>query len=261
MALTNKKYGWKPDLPDHRDHRFSLFMAPESLTPFVDLRSSCPTPFNQGPLGSCTANAIAGALKFDQTKQKKSTIFTASRLFIYWNERFLEGTVSEDSGAMLRDGIKAVAKWGAPPETVWPYDVNKFATKPSSAAFTVGAQNKALSYQRLNQDIGSFQTCLASGYPFVFGFSVYESFESDAVAASGVVPMPGATEGQLGGHAVMAVGYNAGTTTKNGCPPRHFIVRNSWGPRWGAGGYFYMPFEYLLDNNLADDFWTIKQVQ
>lgn len=95
--------------------------------------------------------------------------------------------------------------------------------------------------------------CLASGYPFVFGFSVYESFESQAVAQTGIVPMPSPNEQLLGGHAVLAVGYD----DEQG----RFIVRNSWGKDWGMEGYFTIKYDYLLNDNLADDFWTIRRVE
>jgi C1A family cysteine protease len=153
---------------------------------------------------------------------------------------------------MIRDGIKTVAKQGAPHERLWPYVIAKFKTKPSAAAFRDAAKHRAILYQRLTQTPQQLKACLAGGYPFVFGFSVYESFESDVVAKTGKMPMPKPKEKQLGGHAVLAVGYNDAT--------QRFLVRNSWGPRWGVGGYFTMPYAYITDENLADDFWTIKQI-
>ncbi|HUB64245.1 MAG TPA: C1 family peptidase, partial [Methylocella sp.] len=119
-------------------------------------------------------------------------------------------------------------------------------------AYQDAKQDIVSSYARVAQSLTQMQGCLAAGYPFVFGFTVYESFESDAVASTGVVPMPASGERVLGGHAVAAVGYNNAT--------RSFIVRNSWGPGWGAKGYFYMPYEYLLTPDYADDFWTIRSV-
>jgi C1A family cysteine protease len=246
-------YGWVPDLPDQRD---KVYKSPQrmlaALPPAVDLRAGCPEVYDQGNLGSCTANAIAGALEFDQMKQQQSDIFAPSRLFIYYNERVIENTVDQDSGAMIRDGIKSVSKQGAPHETLWPYDTAKFKTKPSPAAYKDAAKHRALLYQSVPQVLQQLQGCLADGYPFVFGFSVYESFESNAVATSGKVPMPKPKEKQLGGHAVLAVGYDDAS--------QRFIVRNSWGPKWGLAGYFTIPYKYLVDANLADDFWTIKQV-
>jgi len=266
-SILNKNYGWRPSLPDIRDHKFSFSATPASLPTFQDLRPQFPTVYNQQQLGSCTANALAAAVEFDLIKQKLP-IFIPSRLFIYYNERSLEGTIATDSGATLTDGAKAINKWGAPPETLWAYNVNKFATKPPASVFAAGLKTKSVLYQSITQDITDMKACIASGYGFVFGFTVYESFESNAVASTGIVPMPGANEQVLGGHAVVAVGYNDGpnsvTVTINGVktviPPQYVIVRNSWGPFWGLNGYFLMPYNYITNSNLADDFWKIQSV-
>jgi len=252
--MPNHSYGWVPDLPDHRDFLFSAPLENVAALPAsVDLRPHCPHEvYNQGQLGSCTANAIAGALQFEQMKQGLKS-FTPSRLFIYYNERVIEGTVNADSGAQIRDGIKSVSNIGACPETDWTYDITKFAHKPPEApAYKDAPLGKALQYQRVPQLLNQMKGCLASGYPFVFGFTVYESFESDQVAHTGAAPMPSPREKVLGGHAVMAVGYED--------HPQRFTVRNSWGPDWGMGGYFTIPYAYLTDSNLADDFWTIRMV-
>jgi C1A family cysteine protease len=254
MARSSKWYGWIPDLPDHRDLTFRAPLARIGpLPPLVDLRPLCPPIWNQGSLGSCTAHAIAAALQYERAKQQLADVFAASRLFIYYNERVMEGTVNEDAGAMIRDGIKSVSQMGAPHEPLWPYAIEKFKTKPSARAFADGRKHPAVLYQRVTQDIQQLRGCLAAGFPVVFGFSVYTSFESDAVSASGRVPMPKPEEKQLGGHAVLAVGYQHAS--------KRFIVRNSWGTSWGMNGYFTMPYDYLLDENLSDDFWTIKLVQ
>ena len=245
-------YGWVPDLPDHRDRLYQSPLRAGPLPPVVDLRSSCPGVYDQGELGSCTANAIAGALQFDQMKQQLADVFTPSRLFIYYNERVIENTVNEDSGAMIRDGIKSVSKQGAPHEKLWPYVISKFRVKPSEAVYKDAAKHRAILYQRLTPTLPQLKACLVEGYPFIFGFSVYESFESRQVAASGTMPMPKPSEHLLGGHAVLAVGFDDVTA--------RFIVRNSWGSRWGMKGYFTMPYAYMTDANLADDFWTIRRV-
>lgn len=253
MPRKIARYGWIRDLPDQRDH---LYAAPPEfllkLTPSADLRPQCPDVYDQGQLGSCTANAIAVALEFDQMKEKQAKVFMPSRLFIYYNERAMEGTVNEDSGAQIRDGIKSVAKQGDCPEDLWPYDITKFAVKPSQQCYQQALKFKAVLYQRLSQISNQLKGCLASGYPFVFGFTVYESFESQQVAQTGHAPMPAPTEASIGGHAVMAVGYDDSQNW--------FIVRNSWGVGWGMKGYFTLPYTYLLDPNLASDFWTIRVV-
>ena len=248
-----QRYGWIPDLPDARDRLYSAPMAVMAALPAkVDLRPQCPPVYDQGQLGSCTANAIGGAIQFDRMKQNLTPNFVPSRLFIYYNERVIEGTVSTDSGAQIRDGIKSVAKQGACPEPDWPYDIAKFAVRPPTADYREALHDRAVTYSRLTQNTNLLKGCLASGYPFVFGFTVYESFESQAVAQSGVVPMPSPNEQVLGGHAVLAVGYDDST--------QRFIVRNSWGTSWGMAGYFTMPYAYVTDPNLADDIWTIRLI-
>jgi C1A family cysteine protease len=248
-----QRYGWVRDLPDQRDHTYAVAANVVTNVPdSVDLRSQCPPVYDQGQLGSCTGNAIAGALEFDRIKQNLQ-VFVPSRLFIYYNERVIEGTVSSDSGAQIRDGIKSVASQGDCPETEWPYDIKKFADQPPKSCYDDALKYKAVSYQSVTQNLADMQGCLASGYPFVFGFTVYESFESNAVAQTGDMPMPKSGEKVIGGHAVLAVGFDT--------EDRVFIVRNSWGDGWGDAGYFYMPYAYLLDDNLADDLWTIRLVQ
>ena len=244
------RYGWIPDLPDSRDRLFQAPRSPRKLPPSVDLRSGCPPVYDQGYLGSCTANAIGAAVEFDQRKQKLANPFTPSRLFIYYNERALEGTIASDSGAMLRDGIKTVAAQGTCPEPMWPYLEVNFSERPPATCYKVAKTHPAAQYSRLPHDLRQMKTCLAAGYPFVFGFTVYESFHSDSVASSGSAPMPDSSETALGGHAVMAVGYDDASS--------RLLARNSWGTGWGMGGYFTLPYAYVADNNLADDFWTIR---
>jgi C1A family cysteine protease len=250
-----KRYGWVPDLPDARDHLYAA--PPEFLTalpPGVDLRDRCPKEvYDQGQLGSCTANAIAAAFEFEQLKQGVQD-FMPSRLFIYYNERVVEGTVDSDSGAMIRDGIKSVSKQGVCREDEWKYAVSAFTQKPPDQCYTDALQHQVTSYQRIPRVLNQMKGCLAHGFPFVFGFSVYESFESEDVARTGVVPMPNtATEQLLGGHAVLAVGYDDAA--------QRFVVRNSWGEGWGMGGYFTMPYAYLTDRQMASDFWALLQVE
>ncbi len=249
-----KRYGWTPDLPDARDHMYAAPVEMMAKLPAkVDLRPHCPPVYDQGQLGSCTGNAVAGAVQFEREKQQLKPDFVPSRLFIYYGERVIEGTVNSDSGAQIRDGIKVVAKQGVPPETDWPYDITKFADKPSQKAYQDALQDKAVSYSRLTQTLSQMKGCLASGYPFVFGFTVYDSFESQQVAQTGIVQLPAAGESVIGGHAVLAVGYDDSQ--------HRFIVRNSWGNGWGMQGYFTMPYAYLTDRGLASDFWTIRLIK
>lgn len=247
-----QRYGWKPDLPDFRDH---AYLAPgtvlSSLPKSVDLRSQCPSVYDQGQLGSCTANAITGALEFDLLKQKLAD-FTPSRLFIYYNERVIEHDTDQDNGAQIRDGMKSVAKQGFCPETDWPYDISRFAVAPGLRCYQDAQKNKSIAYKRVSRSLQAMRGCLAAGYPFVFGFSVYSSFESEQVAQSGVLDMPQPDEQAIGGHAVLAVGYDDGS--------QRFLVRNSWGSQWGQQGYFTMPYAYLLHSGLSSDFWQVQTV-
>jgi C1A family cysteine protease len=256
-AKINKRspkwYGWLPDLPDHRDF-FYAAVAPKLTKPppQVDLRSKCSPVENQEQLGSCTANALVGALEFLELKDGARFV-DLSRLFVYYNERAIEGTVDHDSGAFIRDGIKSLAKQGVCPEEQWPYHISDFMKKPTDTCYAAAEKHQITSYHRISA-VDEMRTCLADGFPFVFGFTVYSSFESPEVAKSGVLNMPGKDEQVMGGHAVMAVGYDDAQ--------KRFVIRNSWDTDWGQKGYFTMPYDYLdLKNNLADDFWTVRAAE
>ena len=254
MQHKTKHYGWQPDLPDHRDFQFAVRpILLRKLPAQIDLRKYCPKVYDQGQLGSCTANAIGAAFEFEQMKQNTKHDFIPSRLFIYYNERVIEKSVDSDNGAQIRDGIKSINKLGVCDEKIFPYDINKFTHKPSQACYSSALKHQVTSYHRLTQKLANMKGCLAEGYPFVFGFTVYDEFESEAVSKTGKLNMPKSSEQLVGGHAVMAVGYDDKT--------KRFIVRNSWGNTWGQKGYFTMPYDYLFNNNLADDFWTIRLVE
>lgn len=244
------RYGWVPDLPDHRDLLYGAVRpVPPTLPPHIDLRPTCSAVEDQGNLGSCTGNALAGAIEFLERKNKVSFI-DVSRLFIYYNERVIEETVRSDSGAMIRDGIKTLKKQGVCSEKKWPYIISKFAVKPIAACYKEALDHQITSYHRI-VTLDEMRTCLAEGFPFVFGFTVYESFESQEVAKTGIVAMPQPSERAVGGHAVLGIGYDDAE--------RRFIVRNSWGTGWGQQGYFTIPYDYVADRNLSDDFWTIRK--
>jgi C1A family cysteine protease len=249
---TARRYGWVPDLPDHRDILYSSVRSiPANLPPHVDLRNLCSKVEDQGQLGSCTGNALVGALEYLERKDGVPYI-ELSRLFIYYNERAMEHTISVDAGARIRDGIKTLASQGVCPETAWAYDVTKFAVKPLAVCYKEAIKHRVTSYQRI-QSVNEMRACLADGYPFVFGFTVYGGFESQEIAKTGVVQMPLSYERPLGGHAVLGVGYDDSQ--------KRFIVRNSWGEGWGQKGYFTIPYDYLADRTLSDDFWSIRRCE
>jgi C1A family cysteine protease len=247
---AQRGFGWVPDLPDQRDVLYGAVQPLAArLPPSVDLRLGCSPIEDQGALGSCTGNAIAGALEFLERKDRVRFV-NVSRLFIYYNERVIEHTIKSDSGAMIRDGIKSVVKQGVCSERQWPYVIAKYAVKPRATCYKEALQHQVTSYQRI-LTVDEMRACLAQGFPFVFGFTVYESFQSRLVAESGIVSLPEPGERVVGGHAVLSVGYDDAD--------RRFIVRNSWGVGWGMHGYFTMPYAYLANRNLADDMWTIRR--
>ncbi len=244
---VKRTYGWVPDIPDQRDYLYKAIKPVVKLPKEVDLREHCSIVEDQGNLGSCTAQALAGNLEF--LDNKIDHLYTdVSRLFIYYNERALIDAADYDSGAMLRDGIKTLKKDGSCEEYLWPYKIDKFAVKPSKKCYEEAKEHRIESYHRI-EILQEMLVCLAEGYPFVFGFTVYDSFETARVAKTGIVNMPKRGEVALGGHAVMAIGYDQSK--------RRFLVRNSWGTNWGMDGYFTMPFQYL--ETLADDFWTVRK--
>ena len=256
---TRYKLGWLPDVPDTRDIPFAaVFRIPRKFPTHVDLRTGCSPVEDQKNLGSCTAQALVGALEFLQLKfckidNRQSKIGNSfadlSRLFVYYNERAASGTVQEDSGAMLRTGIKTLKALGVCRESLWPYEIRRFTAKPTAACFTEAADHQVTAYQRLNA-LAEMKACLAMGLPFVFGFAVYEHVMSANVARTGRIRLPGKSERMLGGHAVMAVGYQENT--------RMVLFRNSWGAAWGQAGYGQMPYAYLESRELSDDFWCIQ---
>lgn len=238
---------WKRDKLDTRDYKYTL--TQKASPNLVDLRRYCTPIENQGNLGSCTGQAIAGAIELLNKRNRKPT--DVSRLFIYYYERLLLGTVNYDSGAYIRDGIKATNHYGASLESHWPYDIRKFRQEPISEAKTDALKRKVTRYERVN-DFNGCINALSNGYPVIMGFRVYNSFMSKNVAKTGIMPYPNTKrERLLGGHAVLLVGYNKSKKV--------FIARNSWGAKWGDKGYFYMPFK-IINPNMSSDYWIIKSV-
>ena len=238
---------WKSDSTDSRDYKYQLSSTP---TPnVVDLRPYCSPIEYQGNLGSCTGQAIAGAIELLNKRNGKQT--DVSRLFIYYYERLLEGTINYDNGAYIRDGIKVCYTYGASLERYWPYDISKYKQEPILEAKNDALTRKVTRYERV-MDLTGCIDALSNGYPVIIGFYVYESFMSATVARTGNMPYPNTKrERLLGGHAVLLVGYDK--------TRKVFIARNSWGDTWGIKGYFYMPFD-VIKPDMSSDYWVIKSV-
>lgn len=263
------KWGWKRDRHDARDFSFVPKLTTTQILPVSDYRNVAPIVVDQGNLGSCVGNAVAGHIEIDQLQQGKvyyepalhgkpvtNFVFAPSRLYIYYGGRSLEGTVASDEGCEIRDAIKFIAANGVCSSSKWPYHVSKFADEPTPECYAEAkARGRIISYHRLdNTVLHNLLACLSQGKTFVCGIQVYDSFMSDQVAANGMVPMPNTRTEQLqGGHAICIVGHNIA----NG----HFIGRNSWGTGWGDKGYFYIPFSYLTSSSLTNDAWTVAQVE
>jgi C1A family cysteine protease len=240
------KYNLKFDNPDSRDFYYEKNDLKE-LPAFVDLKNLCSPVENQGQIGSCTANALVGNLEFLENKNKSNYV-DLSRLFIYYNERFVENTVAQDAGATLRDGIKVLKNYGVCTEKIWPYEEKPLLLKPSATAYDAALDNRVSRYERLT-DLHEFRDCLSQGFPFVFGIEVFDSIESPEVAESGFIPMPRVYETKLGGHALLAVGYDD--------KKELLIIRNSWGTNWGVNGYGWIPYDYL--RTYGADFWVVRK--
>lgn len=250
-------------------HRNLTFLKPKPVASSVNLVTNLPAsqdPYDQGLLGSCTANALAFAYVYDEIKQNNPNEFMPSRLFIYYNERKLQGTIDEDSGAKISDGVIALQKYGVCSENQWPYDAPKYTTEPSENLYKIASECVLKTFYTLDGIAGKMsnhvKTALNSGFPVVIGFIVYESFESPEVTRTGLMPMPTSYDQTLGGHCVVIVGCDE----KLG-----FLVRNSWGTNWGCHsdgkisgstkprGYFWMPSAFV-DSSDCIDFWVLTSV-
>jgi C1A family cysteine protease len=247
-------YSLKADKEDNRDLLFSTHFAvtaPPVFPDIIDLRPQMSPVVNQLSLGSCTANAIVSGLREYLLLKAGLPLTPLSRLFLYWQERNLEGTIPTDAGAYIRDGLKSLQQIGVSPEEDFPYNVDTFTLSPTDKAVADAARFSITSYYRItNGAIDAIKTSLVNSFPVVIGIQVYDSFESQAVSDTGIVPMPNTTiENLLGGHAVLIVGY------KQIAGIWYWIVRNSWGDTWGDKGYFYLPFDYTTYPYMMD-IWT-----
>lgn len=251
-------YGAVRDAPDQRDYRYTPAAAPKKLPAQVDLRPLCPRVHEQGRINSCTAHAVAGAFQFEQRRLGLKD-FSPSRLFILYNTLCIVRAIHK--GASLRIALKAVATLGVCPEKVWPFSYTQaaMARKPDERAYHLAEHHKITRYERIvmgrrsrDEFLRLMKCRLAEGFPFLFTFLVHESFESEHVKNTGIMPMPKRGEKRMAWHGVMAVGYDD--------RDERMLVRNSWGWSWGIKGYFWMPYAYISNPGVTSDFWTIRGV-
>lgn len=237
-------YKYKRQVEDLRDFKFIPIHTVETLPKSVDLRNIMPKKvYHQGRIASCTANSI-GCIVHTLSN------FMPSRLFIYYNERVVENTINKDIGADIRTGIKTINKLGVCSEDLWIYDVRKYKVKPSDACYESALLHQSLIYNAVPQDELSIKSALASGFPIAFAFDVKESFKSKKMYNTGIYE-PNENEETVDSHAVTIVGYK----------DDKFIIRNSWGNRWGQKGYFTMPIKDVINETISYDFWIIKKME
>jgi C1A family cysteine protease len=256
---TTKKFGWQPSLPDHRDYKLvhastSLMSRPSIFT----LQDNMPQVWDQLDTSSCVAHGVAAAFEYN-LKIAGKTDWSPSRLFIYYNSRMIEGCANSDDGTQVRDAIKGLANYGVAHENDWPFNLKEINIKPTWHIYNLAKTNKIINYLSVvkyyddaQKRIDSINTTIANGEPVIFGATLYESFQSDAVANSGIVPMPKVTESMDGGHCMLIVGYND--------DEQMYTVRNSWGESWGLRGYCKIPYEYVSSPDLCSDFWIIRSI-
>jgi len=253
--LSKYKLNYKFDtVKGDKDRCFSRFFLPnESLPVSVDLRSLWGEIFDQGELGSCTSNSIAGQIRYALYKGN-GPIIHPSRLFVYYNGRVVSGDpIDEDNGLSIRDGCVSVKRYGVCSENMWPYHIHKFAVKPSNECYSEAASTNHFSYFSVPQNLNQIKQCLAQKYMISFGARLYESFMSNHTSRTGFVNMPSSNEMEVGSHAMCIVGYNDKT--------RLFAVANSWSVEWGNAGYCFIPYDYITNPNLCSDFWSIRYHQ
>ena len=263
--MITRRFGWKPSLPElnrkkyavHREMGTKLVFPPK-----LDMRPAMPPIEDQGQLGTCVAHATCAALEYIELQDIKAgkglIIFPGakfgeiSRLFLYYNSCAIDGDPGQDNGTTITSMMKGIAKWGLCRETLWPYNPLMVGKQPPPKAYKEGVKHVVLSSYAINNMVmDQLKQCLAVGFPFQFGVTIYASFMSDTCAKTGIIPLPLPNEEPLGGHALCCVGYD---DSKNS-----FLVRNSWGPDWGEKGYCWMNYKYLTNPDLSGDFWTIRK--
>jgi C1A family cysteine protease len=249
-----RKYNLRFDEPHEKDYYYKAPRKtnPNSVNLVEDLPKHQQCPYDQGKLGSCTANSVVFMYAYYEIKQKNNDLFMPSRLFVYYNARKLFGDPDEDTGASIKQAIKSLAKYGVCEEKYWPYDASKVLVCPKTKCYKQAKECKVIAYARVDQALKQLKITLNKGNPIGFGFQIYKSFETNKVKHSGVYDYKENDEKSIGGHAVILVGYDD--------EKQMFMVRNSWGSDWSDDGYFWLPYKFVTNSEHCNDFWIITSV-
>lgn len=246
--MTHKKRnlsGWQKDPSDKRDFLFKATLKTKDLPDTCDLRSKMSRPDDQKTIGSCVPHATIGCLEYYENVYNLP-YEDLSRLFLYYVTRKVQGDL-RDTGCSIRTCLKTLSKHGCCKESLWRYDCRRYKTPPPQKCFADAVRYKDVSYYRINS-LSQIKSALAEGNPVIFGAYLYPSFyDADE---TGIVLMPDSSEECIGGHCLLLCGYSDET--------QMFLVRNSWGTVFGLKGYCWMPYEYIGNDELADDFWVLK---
>lgn len=254
-APAHRLTGWIQDTAGIADPSIArLRLSAGTIAAQSDLRAQMPPVYDQGQVGSCTGNGIAAILDYARRKQNSRLRWCSpSRLFIYFEERRIEGTINEDAGAMIRTGIDVITDTGVCRESRWPYIERNWPVKPSARAYADACNYQALhGYKCDNGDARSIRLALSNGYPVVFGSLLYSGIDR-VDRWHPTLEMPRKGESPAGGHCMVIVGHNDTTRT--------YIVRNSWGIRWCLDGHFYVPYDYIHSRRLTGDCWVIDRAK
>lgn len=262
-SRLGRRYGYIPDdhAKDKQDQVCKIAFARATAFPdeFRDNMQFMPPVWDQGQVGRCTGESHTAQIMGLRNKLGFDDLNSQEQLsvdFAYFNARRLEGSQGEDAGAQIRDMQSGTLKYGICTDLLHPTNDSSVLLAPSDASYQDGLLRQNIKAMRVPQSELGFKSVLYQGYTINLGFTVYSSFESDAVAKTGIMPIPNSfTEQVLGGHAVLVIGW---------CLLQghlYLIVRNSWSDKWGDKGYFYMPIAFALNPRFVNDIWTVTECE